>query len=103
MILRFLNPVGATWTVAAGFELLNRGVTLIFKMVPMRVGIDEASAAFMATRLAIAPSTGVMLALVRKLRVLFWTALGLLAIAMRAIRRCAPALTYQVNQLEKSA
>jgi hypothetical protein len=103
IILGFLAPGTATWRAAAGFELVNRGITLVFKMVPLRVGVDEASAAFIATRLAIAPTTGVMLAVVRKLRVLFWTALGLLAIAVRAIERCVPALTYHVNELEKSA
>ncbi len=103
LILRFLGAAGATWRAAVAFELINRGVTLVFKMVPMRLGVDEASAAFVATHVAIDPATGVMLALVRKLRVLFWTALGLVAIAVRAIRRCAPALTYSVGQLEKSA
>lgn len=83
VILRFLSPAGATWTAAVAFETVNRGVAVAFKMVPMRAGVDEASTAFMATRLAISPSTGVMLALVRKLRVVFWTALGLLLIAAR--------------------
>jgi hypothetical protein len=103
IILRFLSPVGATWTAAVAFETVSRGVSIVFKMVPMRVGVDEASAAFMATRLAIDPATGVMLALIRKLRVLFWTALGLLAIAVRAFRRCAPALTCEVAHIQKSA
>jgi hypothetical protein len=99
--LHFLNVAGATWTAAAAFELLNRGVTIAFKMVPMRVGVDEASAALMATHLAINPATGVMLALVRKLRVLCWTAVGLLAIALRAFRRWAPARTWRGNRLEQ--
>jgi hypothetical protein len=103
MILRYLNPAGATWSAAVAFEAVNRGVTIAFKMVPARVGIDEASAALMAKHLAISPSTGVMLALVRKLRVLFWTTLGLLAIAVRTFRRCAPARNYGVVQLHKSA
>jgi Lysylphosphatidylglycerol synthase TM region len=103
VILRCLSPAAATWTAAVALETVSRGVTIAFKMVPMRVGIDEASAAFMATHLAIAPSTGVMLAVIRKLRVLFWTALGLLAIAVRAFRRCAPALTCQVAHIQKSA
>jgi hypothetical protein len=103
MILRFLNPAAATLTAAVAFEVINRGVTIAFKMVPMRVGIDEASAAFLAKHLAIGSATGVMVALVRKLRVLFWTALGLLAIAVRTIRRCAPARNYRVAQLQKSA
>jgi hypothetical protein len=91
VILRCLDPAGATWSAAVAFEAINRGVTMVFKMIPMRIGIDEASAAFLAARLSISPSTGVMVALVRKLRVFFWTALGLLAVALRAFRRWAPA------------
>jgi hypothetical protein len=91
--LCFLLPSGATWTAALLFETVNRVVTIVFKMIPMRVGIDEAGAAFLAPYLAIGPAAGVMLALVRKLRLLFWSALGLLVIAVRAIRRCAPART----------
>jgi hypothetical protein len=101
--LHFLNPAGATWTAAAAFELLNRGVTIAFKMVPMRVGVDEASAALMATHLAISPATGVMLALVRKLRVLCWTAVGLLAIALRAFRRWASTRTWRGDRCEEIA
>ena len=103
MILRFVSPDAATWTHAVAFETISRGVSIVFKMVPMRVGVDEASAALTATRLALNPSTGLMLALVRKLRVLFWTALGLVAIAARTIRRCAPARTHSVAELQKSA
>jgi hypothetical protein len=103
IMLRLLSPAGATWTAAAAFELLNRGVTIVFKMVPMRVGVDEAGAALMATHFAIGSTTGVMLALLRKLRVLFWAALGLLAIALRAFRRCAPARTWSGGRLEEIA
>ena len=103
LILRFLNPAAATWTAAVAFEAINRGVTMAFKMVPLRVGVDEASAAFLAKHLAVGSATGVMLALVRKLRVLFWTALGLMAIAVRTFRQCAPARNYGVAQLQKSA
>jgi hypothetical protein len=103
IMLRLLSPAGATWTAAAAFELLNRGVTIAFKMVPMRVGVDEAGAALMATHFAIGPTTGVMLALLRKLRVLFWAALGLLAIALRAFRRCVAARTWGRDRLEEIA
>ncbi len=101
VMLGLLSPTRATWTAAAAFELLNRGVVIVFKMVPMRVGIDEAGAALMATHLAIGATTGVMLALLRKLRVLFWAALGLLAIALRAFRRCASAYAWSRSDLEK--
>jgi hypothetical protein len=91
--LCFLTPSAATWTAALLFETVNRVVTMVFKMIPMRVGIDEAGAAILARHLTIGPTAGVMLALVRKIRVLFWSTLGLLVIAVRAIRRCAPART----------
>ena len=101
--LSWLNPAGTTWAAAAAFELLNRGVTIAFKMVPMRVGVDEASAGLMATHLAIGTATGVMLALVRKLRVLFWTAVGLAVIALRTFRRWAPARSRCAAAFEEIA
>jgi hypothetical protein len=61
-------------------ETMNRGVTIVFKMLPLRVGVDEAAAALVTTRLSLGSATGVMLALVRKLRMLFWAALGLASI-----------------------
>ena len=91
--LGFLTPSGATWAAAVLLETVNRAVTIVFKMIPMRIGVDEAGAAILARHLAIGPAAGVMLALVRKVRVLFWSTLGLLVIAVRAIRQCAPART----------
>jgi hypothetical protein len=91
--LCFLAPSGATRTAAVLFESVNRVVTIVFKMIPMRAGVDEAGAAILARHLTIGPAPGVRLALVRKVRVLFWSTLGLLVIAVRAIRQCTPAHT----------
>ena len=82
--LLFISPLGAAWTSAVLFETVNRGVTIAFKMLPMRVGVDEASAALVSNRLALGSATGLMLALVRKLRLLFWAALGLALMVLRA-------------------
>ena len=103
IVLRLLSPASATWAAAAAFEMLSRVVAIGFKMVPMRVGVDEASSALMATHLAVGSATGVMLALVRKLRVLFWAALGLLAIAVRAFRRWVSARSSRGGRLEEIA
>jgi hypothetical protein len=103
IVLRLLSPASATWTAAAGFEMLNRVIAIGFKMVPMRVGVDEASSGLMATHLAVGSATGVMLAFVRKLRVLFWTALGLLALAVRAFRRWVSARSSRSCRLEEIA
>ena len=63
------------------FEALNRVITVAFKFVPFRVGIDEASAGALAPILSVNPAAGVALAVVRKVRNLFWAAIGLMLVA----------------------
>jgi hypothetical protein len=63
------------------FEALNRVVTVVFKFVPFRIGVDEALSGAMAPLLAVNPAAGVALAIVRKVRSLFWSAVGLGIIA----------------------
>ncbi len=87
--LRMISPNAPAWTSAIVLETVNRGVTIVFKMLPMRLGVDEASAAMTANGLALGSNIGVMLALVRKLRMLFWSALGLLLLAMRSRKQLA--------------
>jgi hypothetical protein len=89
--LLFIVPGGVGWKSAVLLETVNRGVTIVFKMLPMRMGVDEASAALVTNGLALGSATGVMLALVRKLRLLFWAALGLAFIALRAGKHAARA------------
>jgi hypothetical protein len=84
VVLLCVSPAGATWASALLLETMNRGVTIVFKMLPMRVGVDEVAAAFVTNRLSLGPATGVMLALVRKLRMLFWAALGLALMHVRS-------------------
>jgi hypothetical protein len=71
-----------TLVQAIAFEALNRAVTVAFKFVPFRVGVDEASAGALAAVLAIDPVAGVTLAVVRKVRNLFWAACGLALLAL---------------------
>ncbi len=66
---------------AVAFEALNRVITAAFKFVPFRVGIDEATAGALAPILSVNPAAGVALAVVRKVRNLFWAALGLVPVA----------------------
>jgi len=71
-----------TFVQAIVFEALNRVVTAAFKFVPFRVGIDEASAGALAPMLSVNPAAGVALAVVRKVRNLFWAAIGLAFVAV---------------------
>ena len=66
-------------------ESAGRVINVLFRFVPMRVGVDEGGSKLVASALGLASGTGVLLALARKLRVLFWTAIGVGVIAKRGI------------------
>ena len=83
LTLSLINPQHSTIASALVLESVNRGVTMFFKMIPMRVGIDEASSSFVAPYVRLDPATGLTLALVRKLRMLFWSAVGLALLVRR--------------------
>ena len=75
--------LGGSATVAQAFILatLNRVVQVAFKFVPFLVGVDEASSGALAQLLNVDVGAAVTLAVVRKIRVLFWTGAGLLLTA----------------------
>lgn len=63
------------------FETVNRLTTVLFKFVPFRLGVDEAASGAAASLFAVTAAAGVALAVIRRGRVLFWSAVGLLLIA----------------------
>jgi hypothetical protein len=75
-----------TLAQAIVFEALNRAITVAFKFVPFRIGVDEALSGALAPVLAIDPAVGVALAVVRKVRNLSWAAIGLVLIATHPAR-----------------
>jgi glycosyltransferase 2 family protein len=85
--LQWLLGSGAvTFSQAVVFEALNRVVTVAFKFVPFRIGVDEALSGGLAAALAIDPAVGVALAVVRKIRNLFWSGVGLAIVAAHPAR-----------------
>lgn len=82
LVLRLL-PGGSTVSLADAFVLETTGrlIAVVFKFVPYRLGVDEAGAAVVARALAIDPTAGVTLALIRRLRILCWNAIGLIILA----------------------
>ncbi|HEX4568002.1 MAG TPA: hypothetical protein VH138_15300 [Vicinamibacterales bacterium] len=68
------------------FETANRLLQVVFKFVPLRLGVDEAGTAGFATMIGVAATTGLSLAIVRKVRVLFWAAAGGLLLVRRGVR-----------------
>ncbi len=66
-------------------ESVSRLITIIFKLIPFVIGVDEAGAQFVAETVGIGAGIGVTLAVIRKGRILFWTAVGLLFIVKRGL------------------
>jgi hypothetical protein len=71
-----LGGARPTFTEALLFEALNRVMTVAFKFVPFRVGVDEMASGAFAPVLALDPAAGVSLAVIRKVRNLFWAGVG---------------------------
>ena len=66
-------------------ESMSRLITIVFKLIPFVIGVDEAGAQFVTETLAIGAGVGVTLAIIRKGRILFWTAIGLGFIVKRGL------------------
>src|SRR5687767_11546199 len=66
-------------------ESVSRLITIVFKLIPFVIGVDEAGAQFVGETLALGAGIGVTLAVIRKGRILFWTAIGLLLIIKRGL------------------
>jgi hypothetical protein len=81
LILSVLS--GGRTSLADAFILESTGrlVTVLFKVVPFRVGVDEAGAAVVASAIGVPVSDAVALALMRKLRILAWNGAGLAVLA----------------------
>lgn len=82
-----LGDQSPTAIQAVVFETVSRFTTVVFKFVPFRIGVDEATAGAVAPLLAVTAAAGVTLAVIRKARMLFWTAVGLLVVAGHPVRR----------------
>jgi len=77
LVLRLLVP-DITLGEAFLLEATGRFVTVAFKFVPYRIGIDEFGSAAVASALGLPTDTAVTLALVRKLRIIVLNAFGLI-------------------------
>ena len=66
-------------------ESISRLITIVFKLVPFLIGVDEAGAQIITETLALGAGVGVTIGIIRKGRILFWTAIGLILIFKRGI------------------
>lgn len=79
LTLCWIMPAADQPTLAQAFvlETVNRVITVVFKFVPLRIGVDEAGTAAAGAAIGIGSMVGVTLALVRKARVACWMVAGL--------------------------
>jgi hypothetical protein len=84
LTLALITPQHVAWSSALVLETVSRAVTILFKMLPMRLGVDEAGAAVFADRLGLGSAAGITLALVRRMRSLCWSAVGIAFVLMRS-------------------
>ncbi|MBK9214577.1 MAG: flippase-like domain-containing protein [Chloracidobacterium sp.] len=84
-ILSRLSETFPSFTTAYLLESVSRLVTIMFKLIPFLIGVDEAGAEFIAETVSLGAGVGVTLAIIRKGRILFWTLTGVALIVKRGI------------------
>lgn len=97
--LSFISPVAPTLLTAFILESVNRVITVVFKFIPLRAGVDEAGTGELSEVLGFSHPTGVTLAIVRKGRDICWTAIGMALMVRRGISlRAAARESEQVEE-----
>ena len=79
------DTIAPTLLTAFILESVNRVITVVFKFVPLRTGVDEYGSGALAKVLGFTRASGVTLAIVRKGRDIFWTAIGVAMIVRRGL------------------
>jgi len=83
--LTYISPIAPTLMTAFILESVNRIINVLFKFVPLRTGVDEAGTGLLSKVLGFTTATGVTLAIVRKGRDIFWSAIGVALLLYKGI------------------
>ncbi len=83
--LLLISDQPTTLLVAFVLESVNRVINVVFKVVPLRVGVDEAGTGMLTQVLQLGIATGVTLAIIRKARILCWTGVGVALLLHRGL------------------
>lgn len=84
-ILHRLTETFPSFFNAFLLESVSRFIAIVFKLIPFNIGVDEAASQFVMETLAFGAGLGVTIAIIRKGRIFFWAAIGLLLIIKREI------------------
>ena len=87
--LTFISDVAPTLLAAFILESVNRVINVVFKFIPFRLGVDEGGSGAVAKVLGLTKTVGITLAIVRKGRDIFWTAVGVILMIQRGLSPAA--------------
>ena len=85
LTLWLLKIASASLLTAFILETATRLITVVFKFIPLRLGVDEAGTAWFARLIGLTAKTGLSLGIIRRARVLFWTAAGGLLLVRKGV------------------
>jgi hypothetical protein len=66
-------------------DTFSRIVNVVFKVIPLRLGVDESVSSAVADAISLTSAVGLTVALVRKGRMLVWSVVGLVLMARRGL------------------
>jgi hypothetical protein len=97
-VLSFVEAWLTLWLLTGGsymiesfvLDTVSRVVKIVFRVVPMQVGVDEATAEPVARAIDLADGIGVATALVRKARVAFWSLIGIVLLTRKGLSTRTP-------------
>lgn len=78
-----------TWGLAFTVEVLSVAIDALFFFVPAKAGVQEGGKALIFGLLGLDPAKGLVLGIVRRLRELTWSSVGLVVLARHQARRRA--------------
>lgn len=85
LTLWLLKIASASLLTAFILETATRLITVVFKFIPLRLGVDEAGTVWFARLIGLTAKTGLSLGIIRRARVLFWTAAGGLLLVRKGV------------------
>jgi putative ABC transport system permease protein len=96
-MLGFIPRLGAAYII----ESLTKVINFAFAFVPGTIGVYEAGTGIILRTLGYTTVIGVALAIVRKAAIIFWTVIGLLIIAWRALPNAWARVLNRSPRLQK--
>lgn len=96
-MLGFIPRLGAAYII----ESLTKVINFAFAFVPGTIGVYEAGNGIILRTLGYTTAIGVALAIVRKAAIIFWTVIGLLIIAWRALPNAWARVLNRSPRLQK--